>query len=805
MLRSLSRPSLLAVLLFAASSFFNAKAHADMNTATPLNLMPWPQQVSRQAGSLPSTKQFTIEVKGADLDLAVKDWTRRFALQTGTGVRPSNAAPALLIRVQVAQDGPALPSLAMDESYQLSIKTDGIALQAASRFGALRGMETLLQLMRKDGAGQASFPLVHIEDAPRFRWRGLLLDSARHFIPVTDIKRQLDGMAAAKLNVFHWHLTDDQGWRYGSAVFPRPQETASDGMFYSPAEMHEIVAFAAERGIRVLPELGFPGHASALAVAYPELMSAAGPYQMQRDWGVHPPTLDPSKPEVYEFIDRLLGELVSIFPDEYVHIGGDEVNPAQWLASPSIRGYMAQHQLPDAKALQAHFNQKLEKLVAKHGRKMVGWDEVYHPDLPRSIMVQSWRGQDSLAATLRNGYPGILSTGFYLDQPHSSAFHYRNDPLPQALKVDDRIADGEQAQTWSFQMPRLKGPGISGSFTLIQGHNRAWRGFVDFNGRARRALGAIKWQDALRLSFTLDTWMGEFSPSFKLDGAQLSGYVLIGNVRYPARGTRLDSVPAGIASAPLTGQQAVGLWGGEAALWTENVNAEILDLKLWPRAFVVAERLWSAKSLRDEADMYRRLAAIDAWSSLSVGLQQHQQSARLLTRLAGSKARAAPLAILAEAVEAGQYYARQHAKFLKGHYDQFERLDRLADALPPESEVVRAMDAAVGRLLTDPGEASALAQLQTVLTRWQGNDGPLKALIAARPALAELAPVATDIAALADLGLDLLQRLPQQRPLSAAEDANAQALFARAAQMRDELVIRAVYPLERLLDGVMKR
>ncbi|MCV2359961.1 beta-N-acetylhexosaminidase [Paucibacter sp. TC2R-5] len=791
-------------MLFAVTSPSNA------NVTAALNLMPWPQEISVQTGRLALARQIRIEVKGADLELPLRDWYRRLALQTGGTLQASSDAAAQLIRIQVEQGGPRTPTANDDESYQLSITAEGIALQAASRFGALRGMETLLQLLHNDtsledvgqGRGKVWLPLLTIQDSPRFRWRGLLLDSVRHFLPLEDIRRQLDGMAAAKLNVFHWHLSDDQGWRYGSQVFPKLQELASDGLFYSPAQMRELVAYAAERGIRVLPELGFPGHASALAVAYPDLISAAGPFQMQRQWGVHPPTLDPSKTAVYEFLDSLVGELAQIFPDQYLHIGGDEVDPAQWLASPSIRAYMAKHGLPDPQALQAHFNQKLEQILTKHGRRMVGWDEIFHPALPRSIMVQSWRGQDSLAATLQQGYPGILSTGFYLDQPHGSAFHYRNEPLPAALDVDDQLAVGEQIQTWSFQMSRLKGPGLAGSFSLIQDRSGGWRGFIDFDGRARRSLRHIAWRSGPGLSFTLDTWMGEFTPAVELDGAQLSGYVLIGNVRYPVRGERLAAAPAGIAPRRLDAQQAQHLWGAEAALWTENVNAQILDLKLWPRLFAVAERLWSGKNLRDEADMYRRLAAVDAWASLSVGLQQHQQATRLLTQLAGSD-QIAPLQILAEAVEAGQYYARQHAKFLKGDYHQFERLDRFADALPPESATIREMDAAVSHLLANPSEGPALAQLQAILSRWQSNDAALRALIKSRPALAELAPVAADVGDLAELGLDLLQRLIQRRPLSDVEASQAQALLARAAQMRDEVVIRAVYPLERLLMALM--
>lgn len=181
-----------------------------------------------------------------------------------------------------------------DESYKLTVDANGVNISANTRFGALRAMETLLQLMQ-NGAENTSIPWVTIEDSPRFPWRGLLLDSARHFLPIPDIKRQIDGMAAAKLNVLHWHLTDDQGWRFTSKRYPKLTQLASDGLFYTPEQMREIVRYAAERGIRVVPEIDMPGHASAIAVAYPELMSAPGPYAMERHWGVLKPVLDQPK------------------------------------------------------------------------------------------------------------------------------------------------------------------------------------------------------------------------------------------------------------------------------------------------------------------------------------------------------------------------------------------------------------------------------------------------------------------------------------------------------------------------------
>ena len=217
-------------------------------------------------------------------------------------------------------------------------------------------------------------------------------------------------------SVLHWHLTDDQGWRFASSRYPKLQQ-ASDGLFYTQAQMKDIVRYAAERGIRVVPEIDMPGHASAIAVAYPELMSAPGPYTMERHWGVLKPVLDPTKEATYAFAEAMVSELAAIFPDPYLHIGGDEVDDSQWRANPAIQKFLKEKGLADSHALQAYFNRRLETLLEKHHRQMVGWDEIYHPDLPKSILIQSWQGQDALGDVAKHGYRGILSTGFYLDQP----------------------------------------------------------------------------------------------------------------------------------------------------------------------------------------------------------------------------------------------------------------------------------------------------------------------------------------------------------------------------------------------------
>ena len=786
------RYSLLTAGLMLGASAFAAPAG-------DLPLMPWPAKVERPTtqGALVLSDNISVSVSGDDLGDAVNRLRQRIAMQTGWTLQPQADKPDKpTIRIDIAKKVKPQPLPDSDESYTLKVDANGVNISANTRFGALRGMETLLQLIQ-NGPENTAIPWVTIEDAPRFPWRGLLLDSARHFIPLNDIKRQIDGMAAAKLNVLHWHLTDDQGWRFTSKRYPKLTQLASDGQFYTPEQMREIVSYATDRGIRVVPEIDMPGHASAIAVAYPELMSAPGPYEMERHWGVLKPVLDPTKEATYTFAEAMVSELAAIFPDPYLHIGGDEVDDTQWKESAAIQKFMRDNKLADSHALQAYFNRKLETILEKHHRQMVGWDEIFHPDLPKSILIQSWQGQDALGQVAEKGYKGILSTGYYLDQPQSTAYHYRNEIVPQGLNNVDVIGDNDSPQSWSFTLPRLKGKPVEGSFTLVKGGS-GWRGFIDFAGKSRRAVQNIEWRSDDQVTFTVDTWMGETRPVVTVSTDTLSGYFLLGNARYPVSGKLLDEVPKGIAPVvPDTAQQA-NLLGGEAALWAENVVAPVLDIKLWPRAFAVAERLWSAQDVNDTDNMYTRLQAMDSWSTVSVGLQQHSQQQAYFTRLANN-GDSLPLLILAQAVEPAQYYTRQHLKFQAGNYHQFEPLNRFADALGAESATVRQMNKWVDRLVSDAEDTESADALRHVFNRWQSNTSDALALSGSNYQLKAIKPVIQEVDKLASIGMRLTDLVARQGTLDDKEIASIQAELDNAAKIQDEVVIAAVYPLETLL------
>lgn len=422
----------LAVVAFSGTGCTPASSES-ADPMTPHTLMPVPAELSFHDGTLPIDPSFTVALSGQPdprLDRAAARLIERLSRQTGiqffAGVGGNPAGAVLEIHVEGA--AAAIPQVVEDESYSLDVTRDGARLHAATPYGALRGIETFLQLV-ETGVDGSLVRSATIQDAPRFPWRGLLVDVSRHWMPVDVIKRNLDAMAAVKLNVLHWHLSEDQGFRVESTRYPRLHELGSDGLFYTQNQIREVVAYAADRGIRVVPEFDMPGHTTSWFAGHPELASAPGPYQIERHFGVFDPTMDPTKEEVYDFLDAFIGEIAPLFPDPFWHIGGDEVTGRQWDRSRHIQDFMRRNDLEDNHELQAHFNRRLYEILAKHGKQMVGWEEIRAPGFPQDIVVQSWRGEESLAEAVRLGYDVILSRGYYLDLILPASQHYGVDPL----------------------------------------------------------------------------------------------------------------------------------------------------------------------------------------------------------------------------------------------------------------------------------------------------------------------------------------------------------------------------------------
>jgi hexosaminidase len=412
-------------------------------------LMPLPVKVQPASGKLAIDANFVVEsVGGANARLApaVRSFLARVSRQTGVlyAPVPPPAADAHRLAIDCA-GGPEYPTLGEDESYTLDVSATEARIHAATAEGAIHGLATFAQLIQPGPDGfQVSG--VHIEDRPRFPWRGLMLDVCRHWMPVEVVKRNLEAMASVKLNVMHWHLSEDDGFRVESKRYPRLHQMGSNGDYYTQEQIRDVVAYAHGLGIRVIPEFDMPGHSTAWFAGYPELASSPGPF-VPTDRGGS--VMDPSKDSTYDFLDGFIGEMTQLFPDPYFHIGGDEVEARIWDRSDTIQAFAKQHGFKDAAAIQVYFNQRLLKIVQKYGKTMVGWDEILVPGLPTDAVIQSWRGQKSLSEAAAKGYRGILSWGYYLDHLRPASFHYGVDPLggPDAAALtpeqSSRILGGE--------------------------------------------------------------------------------------------------------------------------------------------------------------------------------------------------------------------------------------------------------------------------------------------------------------------------------------------------------------------------
>jgi len=446
-----------------------------------LNLMPWPQNVVVNDGNFTLSKNFKVNITGNPnprIFGAATRFLRRLDGRAGIFfeqgyIAKLNEVPNAELQINCEKSGKI--GLYEDESYSLDIKSSKITINATSDLGALHGLETLLQLLQNDSK-TFYFPVSQISDFPRFTWRGLMLDASRHFQPVDVVKRNLDALAAMKMNVFHWHLVDDQGWRIETKKHPKLIELASDGLYYTQEEIRNIVKYADERGILIVPEIDVPGHASAILTAYPEIGSkvitltggtsekniqgtAITTYGIERNAGIFSPTLDPTNPKTYKILSELFDEVCPLFPGAYFHIGGDENEGKDWDANPKIQEFKKKNNLKTNHELQTYFTMQLAPMLKKHGKQLMGWEEILTKNLSKEAIVHSWRGPNegmvagqSLVDAVKKGYKTVLSNGFYIDLMYPIASHYLNDPMPKGadLTAEEkaRILGGE-ATMWT--------------------------------------------------------------------------------------------------------------------------------------------------------------------------------------------------------------------------------------------------------------------------------------------------------------------------------------------------------------------
>ncbi|HEY2581707.1 MAG TPA: family 20 glycosylhydrolase, partial [Mucilaginibacter sp.] len=450
---------------------------ASAQSVDTLNLMPRPQSVKLQSGRFAITNQFTIGVKGpasVKLTAAVNGFLRQL------GKRTNLYFPQEFITAADNQPGASLyvtygksiePVIGMDESYTLNISAYKISLNATTDIGAQRGLETLYQLITP---GKISFycPSVDISDNPRFKWRGLMIDVARHFIPFEVLKRNIDAMAIVKMNVLHLHLSDDEGFRVESFAYPLLQQKGSNGQYYSQNQIKELVTYAHERGIIIVPEFDLPGHCSSILAAYPFLASYPSNYKPSKRYKLDSiknmgmmkimqlisqtptPTIDPAKESTYIFFDRFLKEMSTLFPDAYFHVGADENNGVAWKQNPTIVAFMKAKGMKNTDDLQAYFVKRMYLIAKKYNKRLIGWEEAFNPSLPEDVIVQKWKPVvvDTLSAKImRHNNQIIVSNGYYLDYFLPAYIHYLNDPVSPNVTPADASKGilGGEAALWA--------------------------------------------------------------------------------------------------------------------------------------------------------------------------------------------------------------------------------------------------------------------------------------------------------------------------------------------------------------------
>ncbi|PWB23518.1 beta-N-acetylhexosaminidase [Flavobacterium sp. HTF] len=638
-----------------------------------LNLMPWPQSVVLNDGNFTLSKNFKVNITGnpnSRIFGGVTRFLRRLDGRTGIFfeqgfIAKLNEVPTAELQINCTKSGKI--GLYEDESYHLDIKQNKITINATSDLGALHGLETLLQMLQNNSTS-FYFPNSTISDFPRFTWRGLMIDASRHFQPVDVIKRNIDALAATKMNVFHWHLVDDQGWRIEMKKHPKLIELASDGLYYTQEEIKNIVKYADERGILIVPEIDVPGHGSAILTAYPEIGSkvmtinggtqekniqgtAIATYGVERNAGIFSPTLDPSNPKTYQLLSEFFDEVCPLFPGSYFHIGGDENEGKDWDANPKIQEFKKKHNLATNHELQTYFTMQLVPMLKKHGKQLMGWEEILTKNMSKEAIIHSWRGPNegviagqSLVDAVKKGYKTVLSNGYYIDLMYPVESHYLNDPMPK--------------------------------------------------------------------------------------------------------------------DASLTAEEKARILGGEATMWTELTTPETIDSRVWPRTAAIAERLWSAETVTDVANMRKRLEVV-SFRLEELGLT-HIRNKEVILRNISNNQNTNSLNEFSNVCEPLKGYTRNKNGT---EYQMYSPFTLFADACTPDAQDALAFDGAVSQYLTNKS-AENKTKLSAFFTKWIAVNKGLNELSANAPLVQPILPLSKR---LNDVSEQLLLVLDNKSTLKTAD------------------------------------
>lgn len=449
-----------------------------------VNIIPEPVAIKMPvtAGEFTITAQTPIVLEGSGLENSAAFLNDYLQQIYGFKLKIMKNAYAGGIRLNFERMDHPIPG-----AYNMEVRKDAILINGDNANGVFYGIQSLIQLLPVEKSASLKVPFVAIKDSPRFKYRGLHLDVGRHFFPVEFVKKYIDYIALHKMNYFHWHLTEDQGWRIEIKKYPKltsvggyrngtiigrhpgkGNDNTRYGGFYTQAQVKEIVAYAAKRYIEVIPEIEMPGHASAALTAYPNLGCTGGPYKVQETWGVFKEVFCAGNDSVFTFLQDVLNEVIPLFPAKYVHIGGDECPKDSWKVCPKCQKRKAAYNLKDEHELQSYFVQRMEKFINGKGKVMIGWDEILEGGLAPNAVVMSWRGEAGGIEAAKQNHDVIMTPGSHVYLDHTQTKNedsvtiggftpvekiYSYEPVPKELSAEEaKHVLGAQGNVWTEYM-----------------------------------------------------------------------------------------------------------------------------------------------------------------------------------------------------------------------------------------------------------------------------------------------------------------------------------------------------------------
>jgi hexosaminidase len=800
--RILKISGIVLVILLAAAVFIYFKylkpkpLPISAEDRAAITLMPLPASLKLTGEQFILTPDFGAAVQGPEDEIvskAVNRFLERTAKQSGLTFKREGKGLAVYY---ITATTPVQP-VETDESYKLVIDEDEITIEAATGYGALRALESLSQLLKEEN-GKFVWPSLKIDDNPRYQWRGLMIDVARHWIPKEVILRNLEAMAAVKLNVFHWHLSDYQGFRLESKVFPKLHELGSEGNYYTQEEVKEIVEFARQRGIRVVPEFDMPGHASGFLIGYPELASAPGPYQLAKVYGLLAPVMDPTREEVYTFIDTFITEMVQLFPDSYFHIGGDEVDVSHWKKNEAIQKFMKEKAIDNEHDLHAYFIQRIEKILVRHNKKMIGWDEILNPTLSNNIVVQSWRTHKSLFEALQKGSKAILSSGYYLDYKLPAAKHYSVDPevLPGAVTIKPDTVNWQQ-----YELALYVSESPLQSSVVLYGEPQSLRGLFYAMENASAFESAVRNGDDLNFSFISD--FGKINIEFTFFGDSIKGKMSVGLISFPIKGKKIGgndwagtTPPKVEQMSPLTPEQEANILGGEAAMWTEVVSSQNIDSRIWPRTAAIAEKWWTPKELtKDADDMYRRLEVISHYLE-KLGMRHIKGQDEMITDLAAGKDEKA-IRTLIDVLEEGKYTSR-----LALSLSALIPMNEVVDAAQPESMLAFRFTKMVNEFIADPEHKLHAEEIKNLLISWRNNHAEFEKIAIGNARLEKVLLTSQELSMMSNFALQAVDSLTGKTKLNGADKQAMLKAISGVEESRAGTILAVSPSLRKLIESI---